>query len=244
MARQLPKYITVEQWQQLYAQANRRYPTGRRNRALMATMYFAGLRVSEAIALVPGNIDGKGGYVQVRNGKGGADRDVPLPAPHLTTPLREWWDVRKSVEAMHTSPFLLCTLEGAQLSPRYVHAMVTRYARKAGVMVPKLVTLKGPDGKPVKDGTRTVKVPREVPAWPHCLRHSYAMNLVNAGEEAPAIQQALGHSDLSTTSVYTAGRSDRFQTAILGAIDRAMRSDRSPQDAADLGADLAAAEVA
>jgi len=93
--------------------------------------------------------------------------------------------------------------------------MGRRYARKAGVMVRKRATLKGEDGKPVKDGGRIVKVDREVPAWPHTLRHSFAVNMVEAGIEAPAIQAALGHSDLRTTSVYTAMRAESVRAAVL-----------------------------
>jgi integrase/recombinase XerD len=204
MARQLPKTLSGDQWRQLYAQPSGRYPTGVRNRALLAVMRFAGLRVSEAIGLAPGDIDVGGAlrWVVVRNGKHGVDRRVGL-APELEPPLRAWFQVREADPTLDAAETLFCTLEGEPLAPRYVHAMVTRYAKKAGVYVRKRVTLKGPDGKPVKDGTRTVKVDRDVPAWPHTLRHTFALALIEAGAPMPAVQQALGHGSLSSTQVYS-----------------------------------------
>jgi integrase/recombinase XerD len=211
MARQLPKTLTADQWRQLYAQPNPRYPTGVRNRALLATMRFAGLRVSEAVGgtkeetglTVPDiDLDSKLRAVVVRNGKHGVDRRVGL-APELEPPLKAWFRVREADPTLDSAAALFCTLEGEPLSPRYVHAMVTRYAKKAGVYVCKRVTLKGPDGKPMKDGTRTVKVDRDVPAWPHTLRHTFALALIEAGAPMPAVQQALGHSSLSSTQVYS-----------------------------------------
>ncbi|HEY8810529.1 MAG TPA: tyrosine-type recombinase/integrase [Solirubrobacterales bacterium] len=204
MARQLPKTLSGDQWRQLYAQPSARYPTGVRNRALLATMRFAGLRVSEAIGLAPGDIDvsSKLPSVVVRNGKHDVDRRVGL-APELRPPLSAWFEVREADPTLDAAETLFSTLEGEPLSPRYVHAMVTRYAKKAGVNVRKRVTLKDADNKPVKDGTRTVKVDRDVPAWPHTLRHTFALALIEAGAPIPVVQQALGHSSLSSTQVYT-----------------------------------------
>jgi site-specific recombinase XerD len=239
MPRTLPKSITPAEFARLLAQPNRRYPTGRRNRALLAGMYFEGLRVSEVIGLAPADVElespESGGWLHVRNSKGGADRDLAL-VPEFMVPLAEWWEVRPESE------HLFCTLEGEELSARYLHAMVTRYARKAGVMVRKRVTLKGADGKPVKDGTKVVKVDREVPAWPHSLRHSFAINMVDAGAETPAIQQALGHADLQTTSVYTLMRAESVRAAVLAGAARgaAVGSPRS-QAAEDMADRLLAA---
>jgi integrase/recombinase XerD len=234
MPRTLPKSIPPSDFRRLLAQPNPRYPTGARNRAIMAAMYFEGLRVSEVIALAPADVElesaDEAGWLHVRNSKGGADRDLAL-VPEFMIPLAAWWEVRPE------SDHLFSTLDGEELSPRYLHAMVTRYARKAGVMVRKRVTLKGPGGKPVKDGSKVVKVDREVPAWPHALRHSFAVNMVDAGAETPAIQQALGHADLSTTSVYTLMRSESVRAAVLAGAARgaAVTSPRSQasEDMAD-----------
>jgi integrase/recombinase XerD len=202
--------VTPAEFAAIYAQPNPRYPTGARNRAVLAVMYFAGLRVSEAINLSPDDVDDVDPvrpWIHVRDGKGGRDRDLVL-TPELAGPIAEWWRARKSRPETASSRYLFCTLKGEPLSRRYIHQMVTRYAAKADVYVTKKVTRMLDDG-------RRVKVDEEVPAWPHTLRHAFAVNMVEAGAEPPAIQAALGHSSLQTTSVYTAMRAESVRAAVL-----------------------------
>jgi site-specific recombinase XerD len=87
-----------------------------------------------------------------------------------------WSSIRPS------SRYFFCTLGGKRLSERYLHAMVGRYASRAGVM------------KPTKDGDRPIN--------PHVLRHSYATRLIERGVPIHDVQAALGHSSLATTQVY------------------------------------------
>jgi Phage integrase family len=96
------------------------------------------------------------------------------------------------------SRFFFSTLEGGRLSERYVQQMVGRYGVRAGVL------------KATMDGDR--------PIHPHMLRHSYATRLINAGVPVHAVQRALGHSHLATTSVYLHVSDDELADQLRGAL--------------------------
>lgn len=155
----------------LYAPSGRA-PTGQRNRALIALMYGAGLRLAEAIALKPSDIDLDAGAVRVLHGKGDRGRTAGIDDGALLHVAR-WTHTRKSLDLPGRA--LMCTLAGAPLSPRYVRAMLTRAAAKAGI---------------------------DKRVHPHGLRHTHAAELEAAGFTVSEIQQQLGHSSLNTTAVY------------------------------------------
>lgn len=174
--KRLPKVITPEEWERLAAQPSRRAPSGKRNLAALHVMYMAGLRVSEVCSLSPRDLNMRAMTLRVREGKGNKDRNnLGLPADTLAV-IERWQVVRRD------SRFLFCTLDGKRMSERYLHAMVGRYARRAGVM------------KPTANGERPIN--------PHILRHSYATRLIYAGVPIHDVQRALGHSSLATTQVY------------------------------------------
>lgn len=152
-------------------------PLGLRDRALLETLYGAGLRASEAVGLRPEEVDLEIGFVRTI-GKGNKERVVPLG--------------RKAVEAISAylgrargnlgrpgavrAPFLFLNARGRQLSRQAVHLIVKRYAHEAGV------------GDWVSA---------------HTLRHSFATHLLEGGADLRAVQEMLGHADLSTTQIYT-----------------------------------------
>ena len=152
-------------------------PLGLRDRALLETLYGAGLRASEAVGLRPEEVDLEVGFVRTM-GKGGKERVVPLG--------------RKAVQAVETylargrgnlgrpgeikAPFLFLNHRGRQLTGQAVHLIVKRYAHEAGM------------GDWVSA---------------HTLRHSFATHLLEGGADLRAVQEMLGHADLSTTQIYT-----------------------------------------
>ena len=174
--KRLPKVIQPEDWDKLAAQPSRRAPTGKRNLALMHAMRYAGLRVSEVADLSARDLNAKSMTLRVRDGKGGRDRS------NLGVPAATWAVFERWAGVRPNSRFFFSTLDGKRLSERYLHAMVTRYATRAGVM------------KPTKHGDR--------PVHPHMLRHTFATDLVNKGVPIHDVQRALGHSSLATTQVY------------------------------------------
>ena len=172
--RRIPEVLTPTEQKALLAQPNPRYPTGERNRVLLQVMLDTGLRLSEAIHLKWRHVNLMTGQLLVREGKGHKDRVLWLGEPDLEA-LRHWRE-RQAQVVGHAPEWVFTTLEGKPLQPRYVQAMVERYAKRAGIQ--KRVT-------------------------PHTLRHTFASDLLRAVKNIRIVQEALGHSDLSTTQVYT-----------------------------------------
>lgn len=155
----------------LYAPSNRA-PTGLRNRALIAVMYGAGLRLAEALALRPTDVNLDAGSIRILHGKGDKARTVGIDEGALVHVAR-WMDTRRTLGIR--GRVLMCTLDGGPLSPRYVRAMLARAAVRAGV---------------------------DKRVHPHGLRHTHAAELEASGFTVSEIQQQLGHASLNTTAVY------------------------------------------
>jgi len=125
--RKIPEVLSGDELDALLSQPNTRYPTGKRNLALMAVMSDAGLRVSEALNLEARDVNFNTGKIKVRQGKGDKDRILWTGARTLSW-LQSWLEVRPPGAGK-----LFTTLKGLPLQSRYVRAMVKRYAAKAGV---------------------------------------------------------------------------------------------------------------
>ena len=174
MARlRIPEVLTESEQAALLAQPNPRYPTGERNLLLMRIMLDAGLRLSEAINLKWADLDLMTGKLHVKQGKGGKDRILWLGEPDLEA-LRHWRE-RQAQVVGHAPEHVFTTLDGKPLQPRYVQAMVARYAKRAGIA--KRVT-------------------------PHTLRHTFATDLLRECGNVELVRRALGHANLATTQVY------------------------------------------
>ena len=148
-----------------------RAPTGIRNRALLAVLFRSGLRISEALALLPKDLDPAGGSLRVLHGKGNKARTAPLPTDAADA-VDRWLECRKRLRLTGRHP-LFCTLKGEALWDSYVRALCKRLAAKAGI---------------------------EKRVHPHGFRHGWALSQVENGTSLPVIQQLLGHSSLATTA--------------------------------------------
>lgn len=166
--------LKPEEVQRLIQAASRRAPTGIRNRGLIAVMYYAGLRLAEALALLPRHVDLDAGEIDVQRGKGHKQRIVGLNVSGMPY-VERWIDVREDRAIATNSEPLFCTLKGGPLNPRYVREFLKRYAEKAAI------------AKRVH---------------PHGLRHSFAANLAKRRVPMHQIQDQLGHSSLATTGAY------------------------------------------
>ena len=124
--KKLPVTLEPEEAQRLIKQPNKRYPTGLRNKAMMALMLHCGLRISEVINLRPSNINLTKGKLRVESGKGNKDRDLAIPE-YLIDLLNSWRKKRLQCD------YFFATLKGKKLSSRYLQQMVKRYAIKAGI---------------------------------------------------------------------------------------------------------------
>ena len=150
-----------------------RAPTGIRNRALIAVLYRGGLRIAEALALEPRDVDPARGMLNVRHGKGDRQRLVGLD-PAAFALLERWLDRRAALRLARRRR-VFCTLQGAPLDSSYVRRLLPRLARRAGI---------------------------EKRVHAHGLRHAHAAELAQEGVPVNVIQQQLGHGSLATTDRY------------------------------------------
>jgi site-specific recombinase XerD len=156
----------------IIGQCSTKSRTGIRNRALLTLLYRSGLRVSEALALKPADVDLARHTVRVLHGKGDK-ATVRGFHPSATDALARWIDTRKTL-GLRNGP-LFCTLDGGPASPQYVRLLLGRLAGKAEV-------------------TKRVH--------PHGLRHTFADELRAAGMDVVTISKLLGHSSIAVTSRY------------------------------------------
>ncbi|MFN0131463.1 MAG: tyrosine-type recombinase/integrase [Phycisphaerales bacterium] len=147
--------------------------TGLRNRALIALLYRAGLRIREALELRPKDLDLAAGAVRVLWGKGGSSRVSGLDGGAAAVVAR-WLDVRACHGATGLAP-VFCTLRGGRLTEAYVRVLLPRLARRAGI---------------------------EKRVHAHGLRHTHAAQLRTEGLDIGLISKQLGHRSIATTARY------------------------------------------
>ena len=147
-----------------------------RNRAIIELMYASGLRVSETVDLKLADIDFDSGMLRVV-GKGSKERLVPVAAAVLAL-LRKYISVSRTelTAKIPLSPYLFVSRTGRRLDRERIWAIIKEAALIAGIN-------------------------KEI--HPHTLRHSFATHLLENGADLRAIQEMLGHSDISTTELYT-----------------------------------------
>jgi site-specific recombinase XerD len=168
-----PEPLTAVEVQRLLATCSLRSLTGARNRALIALLYRSGLRVSEALALTPKDLDAKAGTVRILHGKGDRSRVVGLDAGAWA--ILELWLQRRRSEGLTGRQTVFCTLDGQPLKAAYVRAVLPRLGRKAGI---------------------------EKRVHAHGLRHTHAFELAGEGVPLHVIQAQLGHTSVATTDRY------------------------------------------
>lgn len=173
LLRKLPAVLTREEVAALLAVPDRSDPRGRRDQAMLHTMYAAGLRVSELVGLRLGDANLESGFVQVL-GKGDKRRIVPLGVPAKKR--IEAWLADRGAWAKPNESALFVTSRGGPMTRQGFWKLIKRYAAAAGIV------------KPIS---------------PHKLRHSFATHLLLGGADLRAVQTMLGHADIGTTQVYT-----------------------------------------
>jgi integrase/recombinase XerD len=172
----LPDTLSQEQAERLITRPGAG-PAGLRDRALLEILYGSGLRASESLSLRLQDVDLEVGFVRV-TGKGDKERVVPLGRPGMqavTAYLQRGRPLLGRVGHLKP-PQLFLNQRGRPLTRQGLHLIVKRHARAAGL-------------------AETVSA--------HTLRHSFATHLLEGGADLRAVQEMLGHADLSTTQIYT-----------------------------------------
>lgn len=168
-----PEALTAAEVNGLLAECGSECSTGLRNRALIVLLWRAGLRVSEALALLPKDIDRQAGTIRVLHGKGDKARTVGIDQQALAV-LDRWMDRRAELGINGRKP-VFCTLDGAAVATVYVRNLLKRLAKQAGI---------------------------EKRVHPHGLRHTCAAELRAEGSDIGVISKQLGHTNISTTARY------------------------------------------
>ncbi|HVK16481.1 MAG TPA: tyrosine recombinase XerC [Fimbriiglobus sp.] len=192
--KKLPHFLTVADARKLLAAPSDTPPLGRRDRAILETLYSAGLRVSELVGLNLDDMDLSDGVLVVR-GKGKKERLALLGGPAKAA-LTAWLADRGALLADRKcqSPAVFVNKSGGRLTTRSVGRLLVKHLRQAGL------------------DPRTT---------PHTLRHSFATHMLDAGADIRGVQELLGHKSLSTTQVYTHVTTQRLQQSYHKAHPRA-----------------------
>lgn len=177
----LPRFLTIEEVNLLLEQPDVTRDIGVRDRAILEILYATGLRASEVIALRLGDVDLDKGVV-ICLGKGSKERLVPLGRSAIEWVLK-YLPIRQRWLGQKTSPWLFISPRGRPLTRQALWKLVARYGRTAGL------------GR----------------VMPHMLRHTFATHLLEHGADLRSVQMMLGHSDLSTTQVYTYITNERLR---------------------------------
>lgn len=177
MARKLPKFISQSQFKKMLDQINRNCITGCRNYAILMIMFGAGLRNSEVCNLTPADVNFDNRMLYIQNSKYDTDRYVPMTDDVLES-LQKWSECRPESE------YFFSTMKGGRLDARYIRELTYRISEKSGVYL--------------QDGIKKKQVN------PHALRHSFATEQLKSGDfNIREVQELMGHSDISTTQIYT-----------------------------------------
>ncbi len=185
--RKLPEVLTVDEIDRLLAAIDLSTTHGRRNKALIETLYSGGLRVSELVNLCAGDIFPREGFIKI-TGKGNKQRLVPVGSRALR-------EIENYLPDRHSLPvikghedFLFLNRRGKKLTRVMIFTIIRQLAIKASI--PKTIS-------------------------PHTFRHSFATHLIEGGADLRAVQEMLGHESIITTEIYTHMDREYLRDAII-----------------------------
>ncbi|MDI6891893.1 MAG: site-specific tyrosine recombinase XerD [Actinomycetota bacterium] len=190
--RKLPRVLRVDQVELLLDQPKGSKPTALRDKAILETLYGAGLRISELLSLDVDDVDFEEGYVRCF-GKGSKERIIPLGS-HALRAISEYIKCGKPILCKKCpTPALFVNARGKRLTRQGCWRILKDYALQAGF--------------------------KEI--HPHVLRHSFATHLLEAGADLRAVQEMLGHAKISTTQIYTHVTREHLREVYMQAHPRA-----------------------
>lgn len=171
----LPRVLSVEEVDKLLKQPNLNNPLGFRDRTMLELLYATGMRVTELITLTVENINLDMGYVRCF-GKGSKERILPIGSIAIKYLKKYLIDVRYKLLKGNDTNVLFLNNRGEGLSRQGFWKIIKKYSKQANL---------------------------SIEVTPHTLRHSFATHLLENGADLRAVQEMLGHADISTTQIYT-----------------------------------------
>lgn len=176
MPKQLPKYLTLDEVDKLLLlEVDQPEHFKLRTRVLIELLYSCGMRISELISLKIEHVHAHMGLINVV-GKGDKERMIPVNSYALELIETYLQTARPRILKNRQSDFLLLNHHGKQLTRQGAWKLIQQAAKQSGI---------------------------EKPVSPHMLRHSFATHLIENGADLRIVQELLGHSDISTTQIYT-----------------------------------------
>ncbi|MGA2708291.1 MAG: site-specific tyrosine recombinase XerD [Steroidobacteraceae bacterium] len=175
IGRSLPKSLTEAEVDALLEAPTVADPLGHRDRTMLEVLYATGLRVSELVSLKHNQVNLNQGVMRVV-GKGNRERLIPLGDEAVGWLQQFMQGPRVEILLERQTDYLFPTRRGDRMTRQAFWHIIKRYSKKAGV---------------------------EKELSPHTLRHAFATHLLNHGADLRVVQMLLGHSDLSTTQIYT-----------------------------------------
>lgn len=180
----LPKFLYEQEMEALYSSIDTSGVLGKRNFALLELLYATGIRVSECCSLKLSDFNFDGSMLLV-HGKGGKMRYVPL-GEFVIHAMQDYLAIRCELmsKSSHTSDIVFLNNRGTPLTDRGVRDILKRI---------------------------TLKTSEHMKLTPHMIRHTFATHLLNNGADLRAVQELLGHVNLSSTQIYTHVSKDRLK---------------------------------
>ena len=175
ISKSLPKSLSEEDIEALLSAPDIKTSSGLRDKAMLELLYACGLRVSELVNILLTELSMTEGVIRV-TGKGSKTRLVPMGEEAIDWIKKYINEGRKDILKQHTSKYLFITIRGGAMTRQAFWHLIKRYSVIAKI---------------------------RKPMSPHILRHAFATHLINHGADLRVVQMLLGHSDISTTQIYT-----------------------------------------
>jgi len=201
--KRLPAFLNVEEVQRLLAVPDLSHPTGRRDLAILELIYASGVRVSEVVNLNLEQVNLDTREIHVIKGKGAKDRIVLMGEPAARALAEYINHGRKKRQTKWAENPLFMSKTGKRLDERAVQKIITKITAKADV---------------------------DKRVYPHILRHTFATHLLDGGADLRVVQELLGHSNLSTTEIYTQVSKTQARKIYLAAHPFAQEKEKDDKD--------------
>lgn len=189
--KKMPVILSLEEVTRLLEQPNGNSPKEQRDKAMLELLYATGIRVSELIALKVSDVNLSMEYLVCTDGH--KERIIPFGTVAKEALSRYMQEGRKKLIEDDTCEWLFTNCSGQAMSRQGFWKLIKSYGKKAGI---------------------------EAEITPHMLRHSFAAHLVSNGADLKSVQEMLGHSDISTTQIYTQASQSRIREVYLKAHPR------------------------